>query len=108
MGPIQLSVAKGWDMETVQALPTKPLAKESVEERLMGQELFLFDGEDIRCAVHTLNSGAALIWMLCDGSRDLDDMAQEIAGAYDLSPQEVLSHVQKTVAQFQSLGLLES
>ena len=54
-----------------QSIKTKPLPKSSIveSEELMGQELFLYDDETE--TVYTLNSGAALIWLLCDGTRDV-------------------------------------
>lgn len=58
--------------------------------------------------MHTLNSGATLVWFLCDGTRDLADIATEISTTFDLPKEEVMPQVQESVAQFQSLGLLES
>ena len=38
----------------------------------------------------------------------MEGIAGEIATTFDLHSQEVLSQVQETVAQFKSMGLLES
>ncbi|MCH8282462.1 MAG: PqqD family protein [Chloroflexi bacterium] len=89
-------------------LLTKPLPKESVHERLIDEELFLFDSEDSNCTVHTLNGGAALIWYLCDGARDIQSIAREIATGFDLKEREVLPDVQAAVARFHELSLLET
>ena len=89
-------------------LPTKPLPKDSVHERFIDQELFLFDSEDSSCTVHTLNGGAALIWYLCDGARDVQSIAHEIATYFDRSEQEVLPDVRAAVARFHELSLLET
>ena len=86
----------------------KLLPKESVEEILVGDELFLLDSEDGRPDVHVLNSGATLIWMLCDGTRNVKGIARELAVEFGLPKQEVLIQVEETVAQFHTLDLLSS
>ena len=75
-------------------------------EELVGEQLFLYD-ESLE-AVHQLNGGAAIVWLMCDGDQDIGAIAGEIAGAYDLPKQQVLTQVQEAVVQFQSLGLLQS
>jgi len=86
----------------------KPLQKSDVAEELVDQEIFLYDPSGDSDTVHCLNSGAAVIWLLCDGTRDVESMAREIAVTYSLPEAQVLAEVQETVAQFQALGLLES
>ncbi len=94
-------------METCQRLPGFPRTRESIVERLIDQELLLFEGKDGGCIVHILNSGAAMIWLLCDGSRTLEEVSLEISSAESLPEDEVLSQVWEAVSQFQTLGLLE-
>ena len=95
-------------METVQDLKTVPSPKESIEEIDMDDELFLFDDQNPDGPVHTLNSGAALVWLLCDGERDAASISQEIARTYELPEREVITEVQDALARFQSLGLLQA
>ena len=85
-----------------------PVPKNSIveTEELLGQELFLYDVSN--GAVHTLNNGAAMVWLLCDGTMDLGAIAREIVCTCDLTQREVLAQVQETVGQFQALGLLEA
>ena len=83
----------------------KPQVKANISEELVGQELFLFDKQ--RQLAYCLNSGAALIWFLCDGSHDIASMASEIAIMSDQPKQKILPEVQETVTQFQLLELLE-
>ena len=71
----------------------------------MDQDMFLYD--DDSGSVHQLNGGAAMVWMLCDGSRDLMSMAEEIASTNNMSASDVLSDVRETVSQFHTLGLLD-
>ena len=85
-----------------------PVSKKSIveSEELLGQELFLYDVSN--GAVHTLNNGAAMVWLLCDGTRELGDIAREVVATCGLPQQEVLAQVHETVVQFQALGLLEA
>lgn len=92
-------------MEYVQELEMRPVSRSDVSEELLDQELFLYD--EATGTVHQLNSGAAMVWYLCDGTRDLKGIAEEIALASDVPAQDVMAEVQKTVAEFQALGLLE-
>lgn len=85
----------------------KPAPKEGIAEEMVGQELFLYDDHNGQ-SVHCLNSGAALIWFLCDGTRTLAHITRELATAYGLPEQQVWLEVQETVAQFQKLGLLKA
>jgi PqqD family protein of HPr-rel-A system len=86
---------------------TKPAPKPDIvqSEEVIGDELFLYD--NATGAVHTLNSGAAMVWLLCDGQRDEVEISQEIAAANDLPAEQVLPQVREAVAQFRTLGLLE-
>lgn len=95
-------------MTKLQSLPTNPFPRRDIveSEELIGKQLFLYD-ENIG-DVHCLNSGAAIIWLLCDGKRGLVSIAKAISSAYGLAESQVLPEVQGAVAQFQSLNLLES
>ena len=85
----------------------KPVAKSIVvqSEELVGQQLFLYNDSDD--TVHTLNSGAAMIWLLCDGSRNLDEIASNVVSESNLTKEEMATIVQETIQQFQEIGLLE-
>ena len=85
----------------------KPRTRTEVAEEWIGQEIFIYNtanGDEVHC----LNSGAALIWLLCDGTRDVEAMASEIADAFELPSEQVLTEVQETVDHFETLQLLES
>jgi len=77
-----------------------------VTQELVGQELFLSSGRDNN-AVHCLNGGAAIIWYLCDGSRDLAGVAAELASQYQVPPDEAVRDVREVVTRLQALALLE-
>ena len=93
-------------MVKLQDLAMKPCPRSDIvdSERDIGEEVFLYD--DSSGDVHTLNGGAAVIWLLCDGARDLSSIAREIATTFKLPEQEVLPKVQHTIDEFQELGLL--
>jgi hypothetical protein len=82
------------------------LAKPGVAEELISGELFLYDRAN-NGAVHCLNSGAAMIWFLCDGTHNIAAIASEIAEIAKLPEHQILVEVQETVAQFKALALLE-
>ena len=95
-------------MEQLQDLAMKPLPKGDLvdSEEVIGEELFLYD--ESTETVHQLNNGAAVVWFLCDGTRKVSTIVQEITAAFELPEQEVLAQVQDAIAEFQELGLLES
>ena len=86
----------------------KPCPKSDLidSEEVIGQQLFLYDEstED----VHTLSSGAALVWLLCDGERDVESMVRDVASYYELPEPDALDLVQEAVALFQEQELLET
>lgn len=93
-------------MESLKGKTSKPRPKQGISEEWVGEEVFLYDSE-VGENVHCLNSGAALIWLLCDGTRKLEDIAGELATSFYLSEEQVLSEVQDTVIQLMTIGLLE-
>ena len=84
----------------------KPCTRNNLEAEIIGSEIFLYDSVNDD-AVYRLNDGAAAIWMLCDGSRNLDEIVHEITSGYQLDYEEVWAQVQITVENFQQLNLLE-
>jgi hypothetical protein len=86
-------------------LANKPLSRDDVEEAVVEDEVFIYDSVN-EASVYRLNSGAAIIWYLCDGTRNLTEMAQEIVAGFDLDEAEVLENVKNTVDYFHQLGLL--
>lgn len=93
-------------MENLQELSVKPLSRSNVVGEQIDQELFLYD--ESSGVVHSLNGGAALVWFLCDGTRNAASIAGEIADSFSLQNQEVLADVREVLVKFQELGLLES
>lgn len=84
----------------------KPLANDTVEEREIDRELCLFDANNSENPVHILNSGAALVWYLCDGEHEMENIASQLAITFAESYDQVLTDVRETVHQLHSLGLV--
>lgn len=95
-------------MTELKSTVTKPRPRQDIvdSEEMIGKQLFLYAGDD-GDEIHCLNGGAAIIWLLCDGVRDVEDIAKEVADEFDLPEHEVVAEVHETIAEFQSLNLLE-
>ena len=52
----------------------------------------------VRGEMHELNLVAGEIWCLCDGTRDLDAVARELAGRYEAPLEEIRRDVDAFVA----------
>ena len=84
----------------------RPNARDDISEEMIDQDLFLFD--EGTGSVHQLNSGAAMVWFLCDGTRDVASIAGEIAQSADAGATEVMLDVRETLKKFDELGLMVS
>lgn len=58
----------------------KPLRKDNVLSRQLGNEWILYDITS--GAVHVVNSMAEFVWRMCDGSRDLVDIENSVRSAH--------------------------
>jgi Uncharacterised nucleotidyltransferase/Coenzyme PQQ synthesis protein D (PqqD) len=58
--------------------------------------------------VHRLNSVAAIIWQLCDGTRDRFAIFTEIADIFGQSPSDVAGDVDEILVRFMDAGLVHS
>lgn len=82
-----------------------PRADYTTSEEIIGDHLFLYDqNQDL---VYQLNDGAAVVWLLCDGQRDLHSIADEIGDTYGIPREQALADALVAVEQFQQLGLLD-
>ncbi|MCH8827340.1 MAG: HPr-rel-A system PqqD family peptide chaperone [Chloroflexi bacterium] len=82
----------------------RPKGREDISEELIDQDLFLYD--EGTGAVHQLNSGAAMVWLLCDGAKDVAAIVEEILQSSTAEPEQVLTDVQNALQMFDELGLL--
>ena len=74
-----------------------------METRTVGDEIIVLDVTGHR--VHRLNSSASYIWQCCDGQTSAEDMAARLAATHSLRSDDVLKDVEKTLAEFDRLGL---
>lgn len=75
-------------------------------ERRAGAEIVVMDptsGE-----FHLLNAGAMAIWEMCDGRTTPDEMVEAICDFSNSPRSEVATHVERTLAEFDSKGMLGS
>lgn len=57
-------------------------------------------------SLHCLDPRASVIWALCDGARDVEDIVRETAQVAGVEPAAVRGDVEATIGTFQELGLL--
>ena len=83
-----------------------PIRQPDVEtHRLPDQSVLLF-GESSGAAVPVNESGAR-IWALCDGTRTVDEIIEELTGFYDAPRSQVDGDVRQFVSALIELGLLQ-
>ena len=71
---------------------------------VVGQDYVLHDATTGK--VHFLNTTAALVWDLCDGTRSLDELCAEVARQFDRDPDSVRDDVVAVLARFTDERLL--
>jgi hypothetical protein len=59
--------------------------------------------------MHALNLSAAMVWSLCTGERDPDQIARAVGEAFapPRAAPEILPDVEASIARFRAEGLLE-
>jgi len=57
--------------------------------------------------IHRLNATASFIWHRCDGRRTVRDIADELAGSFDIDPEPANEAVLGALRQLDQLGLLD-
>lgn len=82
-----------------------PLQRPGVWLRRAGPEAIILDtsGEH----VHALNPTAMAVWELCDGTTASVEMADAMAMLFGADPVRVLEEVERVLAEFSLLGLLD-
>lgn len=67
-------------------------------------EIVLYDPK--RNRVHTLNPTAAVIWQLCDGSRTIDQLADDMAILYGMDLSLIKRDLSQVLREFETSHLL--
>lgn len=84
----------------------RPRRRDDVLLKDLGnQEKILYDPRNGK--VHSLNVTAMEIWNLCDGRRGIEEIAERIISKFDVSRDQALSDIKKTVEKFKDQNLLQ-
>jgi len=70
------------------------------------EETIILIGKD-GLEIHTLNKTAALIWELCDGANNADEIAASLCERFNVLPVEACVDVRETINKLERMGLLE-
>ena len=77
----------------------RPLKRRDIICQDMGTETLLYDAQAE--AIHVLNPTALLIWNLCDGHHNLQDMKEKLRAAFSPTAEhDVLADIQQTLDTF--------
>jgi len=86
---------------------TRPQRAAQVREYPLGEtEVLLF--AQGRHVVHTLNASAWAVWDLCDGSRTVDQIGQELSEVVGRPAGDLAPDIRTTVQRLGALGLLDA
>ena len=93
--------------QPTESVPSGPVARQDVVFRPLADEWVLFDPTAHR--LHVLNLTAALVWTHCDGSLDVERLANEVGSAFEgpPPPDRLLREVEGVLERFRAEGLLE-
>ena len=86
-------------------LPERPQQRPDLVFRQIDDDFVVYDP----VSDHTLllNASSAAVLELCDGTRTVDDMANEVAAAFQVEPSAVHAEVVSSLEQFARRSFLE-
>lgn len=83
----------------------RPNRAPGIEERTAGSDLVLYDANGGR--LHVLNLTAAAVWRLCDGSKTVDDILQQVGVEFAFnSADQPRSDIQGLLGNLREQGLI--
>lgn len=82
-----------------------PLRIEQLAYKTIGDETIILDTKVGR-EVHQLNEVASFIWNLCDGTHDIQSIAEEVCAEYDVDFQVALLDINEIVQELSAKKLL--
>jgi pyrroloquinoline quinone biosynthesis protein D len=82
----------------------RPVPVPGIPQRDLGSEYVFYDARGER--VHVLNETARDVYLLCDGSRSIRDIARALTGTHDVDLDTALSDAQEVVGRMVRFGLL--
>jgi hypothetical protein len=88
------------------AIPSPPAPHPAVETAYLAPEAVLYDERTAR--VYRLNPSASAVWMLLDGTGDVEAISAEIGEIFDVPVATVRGDVAAAIEQFAAQGLLRT
>lgn len=92
-------------VDAIDAVNTLPYRVNGITDCRLSDEAVLYSPECEKAL--SLNSSAKAIWELCDGSRTIVEISQELGKRFGCSGTELLSDVITAISEFQKLSFLE-
>jgi hypothetical protein len=83
----------------------RPARLSGAEEHRLDDELLIYVPRSEKA--YTLNRSAVAIWELCDGTRTVEEITEELGQCISRSSAALLTDVIQGVARLHELGLLE-
>ncbi|HSZ35686.1 MAG TPA: PqqD family protein [Acidimicrobiales bacterium] len=81
-----------------------PVRREGASAVELDDNIALYD--DVGQLMILLNSSAGAVWNLCDGSRTVGEMVNELAEAYPVQAEVMGDDVRQTLRKLAELGLV--
>ena len=84
----------------------KPLRKDGILTRKMGDEWMLYDSE--KGDIHVINSTAEFVWRMCDGSHSIEQIKLQTQETYDVPDGVTINEdIEAIIKNFGDLGVLQ-
>lgn len=91
-------------MSPTESQEMRPRANPAVTGRDLKDEFVLLGATGDR--IHVLNDTAREIYLLCDGTRTLEEVADALVERYEVAREKALKDVREVVAELNRLGVL--
>jgi hypothetical protein len=83
----------------------KPLRKDGILTRRIGDEWMLYDSE--KGDIHVINSTAEFVWRSCDGSRSISEIQRQVKETFDVpNGIDIIKDIDGIIEKFYDLGVL--
>jgi hypothetical protein len=82
----------------------RPVARQDVLERQVGDEWMLYDA--VGRAVHVLNATARFVWRRCDGQHALDDFVREARLEFDVEEALARQDIRECLQALEEAGVV--
>jgi hypothetical protein len=84
----------------------RPIKKEDVHARKLGDEWLLYDSDGEK--LHILNPTAEYVWRLCDGNHDIEAIKAKMCETYDIRDHQKLDNdLREILEKFNQIGVLQ-